>query len=405
MSSDEASLSKPDKLNGDNYHSWKFNIKLFLMGKDLYDIVDGTEVLGDNATPKEREQFRKRDNKALSIIGLSVATDLQIYVRPAKSSAEAWKSLSERFEEKTLAKICYYRKILYRMQLGKGQTMEAYVNHMKTIAEHLENLDDPVAEKDLVYILISSLPPDYHNLITALETLKKEELTWTYVRDRVISEHLRKKSCDSSSSKSGQQDALYTFDGNGNGGNRKSNNKFKGKGSNNQFNRKEQQDEGKGTGNSNNNKKFTLKCHHCDEKGHLRRDCPKYLANSKNSGSASFSLAQATCSPEFALKIADETSVGDDWYVDSGASQHMDPDKEDFENYKEFETPLKVNLADDSYLLALGSGDVCVRLYDSNCSRPWQFDVLLKNTLYSCMCLRLETSCFQFLLPLKMGVV
>ena len=62
----------------------------------------------------------------------------------------------------------------------------------------------------------------------------------------------------------------------------------------------------------------------------------------------------------------------------------MDPDKEDFKNYKEFDTPLKVKLADDSFLPALGCGDVLVRLYDSSCPRPQELDVLLQNTLY-CM--------------------
>ena len=50
--------------------------------------------------------------------------------------------------------------------------------------------------------------------------------------------------------------------------------------------------------------------------------------------------------------------------------------------YTEFETPLQVKIADNSYLSALGYGDVCVRLYDSALSRPRQFDVLLQNTLY-----------------------
>ena len=86
--------NKPDRLVGpDNWNNWKFQMRMFLIGKDLFDVVDGTEVLGDNASNKEREAFRKRDNKALSIISLSVATDLTIYVRSAKSSAEAWKSL------------------------------------------------------------------------------------------------------------------------------------------------------------------------------------------------------------------------------------------------------------------------------------------------------------------------
>ena len=232
---------KPVKLNENNWNTWKFNIKMYLMGKDLWGLADGSEALNDDATAKEREAFKRRDNKAQSMISLSIETHLQIYVRPAKSAAEAWKFLTDRFEEKTLSKICYYRKLLYKMELKGGQSMEVYVNNMKTIAEHLDNLDDPVAEKDLVYLLITSLPPDYSSLITALETLKKEELTWTYVRDRVISEYARKKSFEN---KKTSQDALLTSQG---GGNR--NKQFSGHNNNNdgsdnkqsnQFNRKDQ---------------------------------------------------------------------------------------------------------------------------------------------------------------------
>ena len=205
---------KPERLTGaDNWNQWKFSMRMYLIGKDLFDIVDGSEILGQNATAKEREVFKKRDNKALSMISLGIASDLTIYVRQAKSSAEAWKNLSDRFEEKTVAKICYYRKILYKMELGKGQTMEAFVNYMKTIAEQLENLDNPVAEIDLVYLLLSSLPPEYNNLMTALETLKKEELTWTYVRDRVISEYARLKGSEGKKVQS-NHDALLTNNNN-----------------------------------------------------------------------------------------------------------------------------------------------------------------------------------------------
>ena len=52
--------------------------------------------------------------------------------------------------------------------MEKGTTMTAHVNSLKTIAEHLESLDDAVAEKNLVMILISSLPDSYNNLVKQL---------------------------------------------------------------------------------------------------------------------------------------------------------------------------------------------------------------------------------------------
>ena len=66
--------------------------------------------------------------------------------------------------------------------------MVEHINHIKMLAEHLEAIDDNIAEKDLVIILISSLPDEYNYLITALETIDEEKLIWDYVRDRLIHE-------------------------------------------------------------------------------------------------------------------------------------------------------------------------------------------------------------------------
>ena len=57
-----------------------------------------------------------------------------------------------------------------------------HINRLKTIADHLEALDDAPPERELVMILISSLPDEYNNLITTLETLKEDKLTWTCQR-------------------------------------------------------------------------------------------------------------------------------------------------------------------------------------------------------------------------------
>ena len=370
------------KLDGDNYHSWKFNMRMYLIGKDVWDYVDGTEKLPDEPSEEEKKKFRKNDNQALSAICLNVKPALQIYVRNAKTAKEAWDSLSGHFEEKTLSKKIDYRKQLYACKLSSGTTMEAHLNRLKTIAEHLEALKDPVSDKDLVMILVSSLPDSYNNFVTALESLKEEELKWTYVRDRLMAEYDRKKGGDGKGNSRGD-DALYA----GNGGNN-----FKGNGKKFSSNSKPWQK----------NFHSEKECHHCHQKGHIRRDCAKWKSSKSGNngggaatnngggggGVSNFTVSQnvgvkvglnPTFSPEFAFKVCEDSVGDDDWWIDSGASNHMSPNESDFLNYTEFEEPVKVNLADKSHLLALGSGDVGIQLYDIN-NRT--VDVKLKNTLY-----------------------
>ena len=63
------------------------------------------------------------------------------------------------------------------------------MNYIKKLAEHLKAVDKVIFEKDLVIILISNLPEEYNYLITSLETIAEVELTWDYVRDRLIHEY------------------------------------------------------------------------------------------------------------------------------------------------------------------------------------------------------------------------
>ena len=160
MASAEDTAFKIEKLSGDDFHSWKFQMKMYLIGKDLWDIITGDETLNAQASAQEQRKFRKRENMALATVCLSVTTSLQIYVRSANTAIEAWDNL--------LSQKIFYRRKLYSARMKKDMKMIDHVNYVKTLAEHLEAVDDNISEKDLVIILISSLPDEYNYLITAL---------------------------------------------------------------------------------------------------------------------------------------------------------------------------------------------------------------------------------------------
>ena len=361
---DETSNFKVDKLTSNNYHHWKFNVKMYLIGKDLWEIVSGEEVLAEEASEETKRKFKKRENAALASICLSISTNLQIYVRSAKNPKEAWDTLANHFEEKTLSKKIFYRRKLYSARMGNNTDMISHVNYLKTISEHLEAVGDPVVEKDLVMILISSLPEDYNNLITTLETLDEAKLTWVYVRDRVVHEYDRKKG-GNKYKEDKDNPALFMYNKHkksggykNSGGNRSASSKNSG-------------------GNSVEVKPKTYTCHFCHEKGHFKRDCLKWKA-SKGEHKGNIACRDVDdYVPEFALKI-DNNLNENIWWIDSGASQHMTPNKKDFFVYTEFQKPINIKLADNSTLYSYGTGDVRVTIHDNGN----KFNIELRNVLY-----------------------
>ena len=122
------------------------------------------------------------------MICLSIIDRLQTYVHSATTAKEAWTSLCTRYEDKSLTKIIQLRGQLYSIRMSRGANMTEHCNKLRLLADQLQAIDDPVADKDLAIILLSSLPSDYGNLVTAINVLGIDELTWEKVRDRAISE-------------------------------------------------------------------------------------------------------------------------------------------------------------------------------------------------------------------------
>eukprot|EP00795_Rhopilema_esculentum_P008368 gene8368-14342_t len=341
---------KVEKLNGENYHSWKFQMKMYLIGKDLWELVTGEETLNAAANPEQQRRFRKRENVALATVCLSVETSLQIYVRSAKNAKEAWDNLEQHFERKSLSQKIFYRRKLYSARMGKGAKMIDHINYIKTLSEHLEAVDDEIAEKDLVIILISSLPEEYNYLITALETIAEEKLSWNYVRDRLIHEYDKMQGGSegtvSTPKAEACQDALSS---------------------------KKLTEHKK----INNCKKF--QCHYCKKPGHFARDCFKKKADAKNNPkNVTASMAETKqengkvneeTATEIALAVGNTPSDKDDWWIDSGASQHMTPVKKGMYGYTPFKKPIEVKLADDTVIFAYGKGELQLVLYDGKDKR------------------------------------
>ena len=114
-------------------------------------------------------------------------------------------------------------------------------------------------------------------------------------------------------------------------------------------------------------KKF--RCEYCKKKGHFVKDCYKKKADAKKSSldeSANRveSMQESKVkSPEVALSSY-SAATPNEWWIDSGASKHMNPDKKEMTSYIAFRNPAQVKLADNRALYAYGKGTVNISVFD-----------------------------------------
>ena len=107
---------------------------------------------------------------------------------------------------------------------------------------------------------------------------------------------------------------------------------------------------GRGCG-QNGSSGHNFRCHLCHEKGHFARNCPKKDTEKNTPEEGNMSAGREIYIPDFnpqlALEIGGKKDINlQDWWIDSGASQHMTPNKEELLHYQKFSKPVEINLAD-----------------------------------------------------------
>jgi len=130
-------------------------------------------------------------------------------------------------------------------------------------------------------------------------------------------------------------------------------------------------------------KKF--KCYYCKRRGHFAKDCFKRKSDEKqrqNQAEAhrieSIHNSDDDNNPEIALVIDHDLAQYNEWWIDSGASQHMTFDKNGLHKFIICKDPLKVKLADNSVLMAYGKGNIHLSVYDGT----EKVDLHLNDVLY-----------------------
>ena len=209
MASDHGSSMKIEKLNVNNFISWKFNMKCLLMEKGLWGFVTGTAVkpevktenadVNADAVGKSREkldEYNLKSDKAYSLIALSVEKDLQIHVSTKSTAKEAWESLKSQFEFVSVTQLVRLNRRFYAAKLEEGGDLMKHITEMTTLAEQLREMKEDISSKKFAVAILGSLPDSYDNFLTSMNARDAEKLDWSSVQGVLMEEHAKRAEKD-----------------------------------------------------------------------------------------------------------------------------------------------------------------------------------------------------------------
>ena len=316
------------QLKGENFDTWKFKVKHLLIGKELWDYVDGTKVKPDDtADAAAKAAYRKKADQAMSVLVLSVGDEYLYLITECQSAAEVWVKLTGHFERDTLTNRIFLKKKYFRMELKDGLPIESHLRSMKELTDRLAAVKAPVSEEDQVAVLLGSLPEQYSTLVTALEA-RGEDLNLQYVQQALINEEQRKEK--SSAITRSHEDTAFAV-------------------------RKDRYSR-------------TITCYGCGKSGHIRRNCPINRPQQTTNHTASEAVTADRCDGEaFSFCMTKSSRPSHQrWVIDSGATEHMASEKDLFSSYKEITAQQKVCVTDGRSLHAVGVGTIHVRVRRRN---------------------------------------
>lgn len=364
-------FDRVDRLNSNNYRTWKFAMKMLLIQRELWDHVNGTVTLQNDATVEQKARYKSKDEKALSTIALSIDPDQQVHIVHCETARQAWLILEEIYEPKSRQRIMQLKRQFVRIRLKDDENMESYLSRLKICSDYLHEAGAEVKDEDLAYAMLSGLPETYDALTMTLASLEDEKFTSVEIRKALSMEYDRRTSkCEDEQPK--HEIAAYQTK--------------------------------KGKRNISEKSTKLVKCFSCGKQGHFAKQCrSKEKKGDKSDTVKSKQIALLT--------DINCTMLDDAWLIDSAATHHVCKHGEWFENLKRIK-PEPISTAetavyeDEESLTAEGIGDIKLQVKIN-----FKYhEVILQNVYYAPKCRRNLMSVAQIerkgkILEFKNGLV
>lgn len=213
---------------------WQRRVKDILVQQGLAKALDA-----NGKGKMSADDWEQLESKCVSTIRLCIADNIINNVMDEETATGIWKKMEKLYLAKSLTNKWHLKKKLYRLEMAEGMSLIDHMNVFNSLADQLCKVESKVEDKDLAFLLLSSLPSSYDNLVTTL-LYGKDSISLEDAQSCLLSHDIQRKSDHGD-----ERDAVLVA-----GHYQK--------------------------------KKGSVQCYHCKEIGHVKRNCPNRKGKDKD---------------------------------------------------------------------------------------------------------------------------
>lgn len=349
---------KVEKLQkAEDWPAWKFEIGVLLKAAEVMDVVTGDYPKPVRGTSDQANheavllKWNKSDFKAQKIIVTALGKPSKIHVFSCNTANEMWTRLESVYEKKSKATIHFTTQKFFNFTKDQDDDIATFISKLQTVVKQMRDLGEKVSDSMVMTKILNALPDELNHFPSAWESTTEDLQTIDNLTARLVMEEARVK-MNHQSGVSDVSEALVAR----------------------KFRKKHFKTSSK-----------PGKCHVCNQSGHWKNECPKRKqkpaenhkaastsGNSRNSADAcvTFRPEKWIGKPGAHLSLSEAMVVTngtrpDEWYLDSGASDHMSYRKDWFAEYIEFDEDLPVRIGNGSFIVAKGHGTIDIMAYNN----------------------------------------
>ncbi|KAK1601065.1 hypothetical protein QYE76_016639 [Lolium multiflorum] len=314
------------RLNRGNFLLWKTQAVPALHAAHLFGYVDGsivappptiTEGTGDAARQAANPEFLRwyqQDQLVLIALLGSMSEDLVGQMTQLTTSAAVWASLHAMFSSQNRARLMQIRFQLSNTR-KKDLTAAEYFNRMKALADSMAAIGVPLKEDEVLGYMLAGLGPEYEPLVVSLTTRADSVSLDSFYAYLVGAELRLEQQASMGDIHSSANSVARHSDGNrgAHGGHPGQGGQGGGQGGGRSGQQPQQRRNGNGQ-----QRRNGPKCQVCSKYGHDALRCRQRFnhafqpEDNRDRGARSGNAAQAG-----------SYSVDTNWYMDSGATDHL----------------------------------------------------------------------------------